>query len=104
MPRSTRQLGRRPGPWAMALLLYDVWRRIPPKQRQRILAEVRTHGPRVARDAIARSPPRRGGAAPAEAAAADPGGGAPPRPPRRARRDRPQPRPPAAVASARAVV
>jgi hypothetical protein len=40
---------RRMGPVGLFLTAYDVWRRIPPKHRRRILAETRKHGPSVAR-------------------------------------------------------
>jgi hypothetical protein len=36
---------------AMALLLWDVWRRIPPKHRKRLLVQARRHGPRLAKNA-----------------------------------------------------
>jgi hypothetical protein len=39
------------GPVGLALTAFDIWRRIPPKHRKRILAEARTHGPRLARAA-----------------------------------------------------
>jgi hypothetical protein len=38
----------RPGPVTIAITLYDVWRRLPPKQRQQALALARKHGPRAA--------------------------------------------------------
>jgi hypothetical protein len=38
----------RPGPIGLALTLYDVWRRLPPKQRKLVLQMARTHGPKVA--------------------------------------------------------
>ena len=41
-------LTRRLGPVGVALTLWDVWRRLPPKQRKQILALAREHGPRVA--------------------------------------------------------
>jgi len=46
MPRAGRF---RPAPLAVALTLYDVWRRLPPKQRQQLMQLARTHGPTVAR-------------------------------------------------------
>ena len=59
MPRLTRILGRRVGPWGVALTVWDVWRRIPPKQRKRLLQQARKHGPRLARRAYdARRRPR----------------------------------------------
>jgi hypothetical protein len=39
------------GPVGLALTAYDIWRRIPPRHRRRILAEARKHGPRLARAA-----------------------------------------------------
>ena len=44
MPRLTP----RAGPVGIALTLFDLWRRLPPKQRKQILALAREHGPRVA--------------------------------------------------------
>ena len=48
MPRPLRLLTRRVGPVELALTAYDIWRRLPPKQRKQILALAREHGPRVA--------------------------------------------------------
>ena len=39
---------RRLGPVGLALTAYDVWRRLPPSARRRILAEGRRHAPTVA--------------------------------------------------------
>jgi hypothetical protein len=33
----------------MALTAWDVWRRIPPKQRKLLLAQARAHGPTIAK-------------------------------------------------------
>ena len=44
MPR----LRLRPGPLGIALTLWDVWRRLPPKQRKQALELARKHGPTVA--------------------------------------------------------
>jgi hypothetical protein len=45
MPR----LGKlRPGPVGIAITLYDVWRRLPPKQRKQVLKLARKHGPKAA--------------------------------------------------------
>ena len=41
-------LGRRLGPFGIALTAWDVWRRLPPQQRQRIIRAAREHGPRLA--------------------------------------------------------
>jgi hypothetical protein len=43
------RLGKlRPGPVGLAITLYDVWRRLPPKQRKQVLAAARKHGPKAA--------------------------------------------------------
>jgi hypothetical protein len=34
------------------LLLWDLWRRLPPKYRKKLLAQARKHGPRLAKQAI----------------------------------------------------
>jgi len=39
----------RPAPLAVALTLYDIWRRLPPKQRKQLMALAQRHGPTVAR-------------------------------------------------------
>jgi hypothetical protein len=38
----------RPGPVGLAIALYDIWRRLPPKQQKRLLKLARKHGPKVA--------------------------------------------------------
>jgi hypothetical protein len=38
----------RPAPIAVALTLYDVWRRLPPKQRRQLMLLAQKHGPTVA--------------------------------------------------------
>jgi hypothetical protein len=40
---------RRIGPVGLFLTAYDIWRRIPPQHRRRIVTETRKHGPTVAR-------------------------------------------------------
>jgi hypothetical protein len=52
MPKLGRVLGRRGGPWGAALVMWDIWKRIPPKHRKRLLQQARKHGPRLARQAI----------------------------------------------------
>jgi hypothetical protein len=47
VPRITR-LGRRAGPLSIALTAWDVWRRLPPRQRKQVLDLARKHGPTVA--------------------------------------------------------
>lgn len=44
-----RRLGKlRPGPVGVAIAVYDVWRRLPPKQRKQVLTLARKHGPKAA--------------------------------------------------------
>jgi DNA-binding transcriptional regulator YiaG len=43
-PRFSRRLG----PVGVALTAWDIWRRLPPKQRKQILNLARKHGPKVA--------------------------------------------------------
>jgi len=38
----------RPGPVGIAFALFDVWRRLPPKQRRQVMNLAREHGPRLA--------------------------------------------------------
>jgi len=51
MPRLRYLLARRMGPFGIALTAWDIWRRLPPKQRKRILDATRKHGPRIAAQA-----------------------------------------------------
>jgi hypothetical protein len=44
MPR----LARKVGPLSLALTAWDIWRRLPPRQRKQILNIARKHGPKVA--------------------------------------------------------
>ncbi len=47
------RLGKlRPGPVGIALALYDVWRRLPPKQRKQVMSLAREHGPKLAARAL----------------------------------------------------
>jgi hypothetical protein len=48
MPKLGPKLGRRAGPVGTALLMWDLWRRIPPKQRRLLIQQARKHGPRLA--------------------------------------------------------
>ena len=50
MPRL--KLTRRVGPLGLALTAYDIYRRLPPKQRKQLLALARKHGPAVAAKAM----------------------------------------------------
>ncbi|HUJ54778.1 MAG TPA: hypothetical protein VLW49_02190 [Gaiellaceae bacterium] len=45
---ASRLKNLRPGPWAIAIAAWDVWRRLPPKQRKQALALARKHGPKLA--------------------------------------------------------
>ncbi|HZD86733.1 MAG TPA: hypothetical protein VE088_01855 [Gaiellaceae bacterium] len=42
----------RPGPWALLIATWDVWRRLPPKQRKQLLGLARKHGPKLAAKAV----------------------------------------------------
>lgn len=44
MPRLAPKIG----PLGLALTAWDIWRRLPPRQRKQILNIARKHGPRVA--------------------------------------------------------
>jgi hypothetical protein len=59
MPRLSRMFTRKMGPIGLALTAYDIWRRIPPRHRRRLIAEARKHGPRLARAAADRHRRRR---------------------------------------------
>jgi len=50
---------RRFAPVALALTAYDIWRRIPPEHRRRILSEARKRGVRIATAALDRRQRRR---------------------------------------------
>ena len=52
-------IGRRAGPVGLVLTAWDIWRRLPPKQRRRILDATRKHGPRIASQAAKRQRSRR---------------------------------------------
>jgi hypothetical protein len=50
----------RPGPVGIALTLFDVWRRLPPRQRKLALDLARKHGPRAASKLVELQRARRG--------------------------------------------
>jgi hypothetical protein len=52
---------RRFGTVGVALTLWDVWRRLPPKQRRWMMQQARTHGPRIAKQAVDAQRARRKG-------------------------------------------
>jgi hypothetical protein len=55
------RIGRfRPGPVGVAITLYDIWRRLPPKQRKLAIQLARKHGPRAASKLIQLQRSRRG--------------------------------------------
>jgi hypothetical protein len=55
------RLGKlRPGPVGLAITLYDVWRRLPPKQRKQVLELARKHGPKAAAKLMQLQRARRG--------------------------------------------
>jgi hypothetical protein len=58
MPPLTRVLGRRAGPIGVALTAYDLWKRLPEKQRQQLLEQGRRHGTRLATTAAKRGAAR----------------------------------------------
>ncbi|HZT90806.1 MAG TPA: hypothetical protein VFA05_02100 [Gaiellaceae bacterium] len=58
MPRL--RLTRRVGPVGTALMLWDLWRRLPPRQRKWVVKQARKHGPRVARQVVEAQRRRRG--------------------------------------------
>jgi hypothetical protein len=59
MARYHRMFTRKMGPVGVALAAYDIWRRIPPRHRRRLVAEARKHGPRLAKAAVERRRRRR---------------------------------------------
>ena len=60
MPTPFRLLSRRAGPLGVVLTAYDIWRRLPPKQRKQLLEATRKHGPRLAAKAMDRRRSGRG--------------------------------------------
>jgi hypothetical protein len=59
MPPLRRLITRRMGPVGIALTAFDVWRRIPPRHRRRIVAETRRQLPKIAKAAAKRRRQRR---------------------------------------------
>jgi hypothetical protein len=49
-----RFIARRVGPVGLLLTAWDLWRRLPPRQRQMIVEQARKHGPRLANAAAAK--------------------------------------------------
>ena len=46
------KLTRRFGAVGTALTIYDIWRRLPPRQRRWVATQARKHGPRLAKQAL----------------------------------------------------
>jgi hypothetical protein len=42
------RVARKVRPLGVALTAWDIWRRLPPRQRKQVINIARTHGPRVA--------------------------------------------------------
>jgi hypothetical protein len=59
MPKLGRSFGRRPNAVGAALTAWEIWRRIPPQHRKRLLDQARKHGPRIAKQAVAAGRKRR---------------------------------------------
>jgi hypothetical protein len=55
MPRVVRRLG----PIGLAISTWKLWRRLPPRQRKRIMKQVRRHGPKIAAKGIKYAAKRR---------------------------------------------
>jgi len=47
-----KKLKLRPTAWALAVAAWDVWRRLPAKQRKQALGLARKHGPKVAKQIV----------------------------------------------------
>jgi hypothetical protein len=47
-----RKLKLRPTGWAFAVAAWDVWRRLPAKQRKQALGLARKHGPKLAKQMV----------------------------------------------------
>jgi len=54
-----RRLSRRAGPVGLVLTAIDLWRRLTPAQRRRIVKATRKHGPTVAKAAARRARPKK---------------------------------------------
>jgi hypothetical protein len=48
-----RRIGKlRPGPVGVAIALWDIWRRLPPRQRKLAIKLARKHGPAAAKKLV----------------------------------------------------
>lgn len=50
----------RPGPVGVALAMWDIWRRLPPRQRKQLMSLARKHGPTIAKRVVEVQRARRG--------------------------------------------
>jgi hypothetical protein len=53
-----RRFPRGAGPVGLALTAFDLWMRLPPKQRKQVMILTRKHGPRVAKAVVLRARPK----------------------------------------------
>ena len=42
----------RPTPWALTIMMWDIWRRLPPEQRRQLVSAARKHGPKIAKQIV----------------------------------------------------
>jgi hypothetical protein len=49
----------RPTPWAVTMVMWDIWRRLPPAQRRQLMKAARKHGPKLAARAAKAATDRR---------------------------------------------
>ncbi len=47
-----KKLKLRPTAWALAVAAWDIWRRLPAKQRQQAMGLARKHGPTIAKQIV----------------------------------------------------
>jgi hypothetical protein len=47
-----KKLKLRPAVWALAVAAWDVWKRLPPKQRKQAVNLARKHGPKIAKTIV----------------------------------------------------
>jgi hypothetical protein len=50
-----KKLKLRPSAWALAVAAWDIYRRLPPKQRQQLHGLALKHGPRVAKRVVTKT-------------------------------------------------
>ena len=47
-----KKIKLRPTAWAVAVAVYDVWRRLPKKQQKQAIGLARKHGPKIAKHIV----------------------------------------------------